>query len=322
MPDPNVGQRVAANWEAVMGSKPEDQINDDYWLLNRFSQGEGFEGRSGGDYIAVPIVYTLNGTVASYSDTDTISTTRTDFLDRYEIQWKEYAGTYVASELEKDRNAGEGSVFPLVPAKLQNLKDSFRSTLNSDMYGLGTANGSKVLTGLQALVSTTPTTGTSQAINRANFAFARNQQTTGTKTTTAFDNLRAAMRSNYNLCSNGVADAHPTFAVTDRATFEGFEGLLIANERFAEKTNGDGGFKNEVLKFKGAMLAYDNDCPAGNLYFLNPKFLKLVYKTGSWMKARPAVNPANQTIDIVLIRTMCNLVALQPRRLGVVSAIN
>ena len=321
MADPNVGQRVAANWEAVIGDKPEDQIHDDYWLLNRLSKGEGFKGLDGGDYIAVPIEYDVNGTVASYSDTDTISTTRGDFLDRYEAQWKEYAGTYVASELEKDRNAGAGQVFPLIPAKLNNLKDSFRRVLNTDMFGLGTGNSGKVLSGLQMLVSTTPTTGTVQAVNRANFAFARNQQTTGTLTATAFDNLRAAMRSNYNLCSNGIADAHPEFAVTTRTVFEGYEGLLIANERFADKATGDGGFKNEVLKFKGALISYDNACPAGNLYFLNTKFLKLIYKTGAWMKARPAVNPANQTIDIVLIRTMCNLVATQPRRLGVVSAI-
>jgi hypothetical protein len=321
MPDPNVGQRVAANWEAVIGSKPEDQIHDDYWLLNRFSKGDGFKGLDGGDFIATPIEYDVNGTVGSYSDTDTISTTRGDFLDRYESEWKEYAGTYVCSELEKDRNSGAGQVFPLIPAKLENLKNSFRRTLNTDMFGLGTGNSGKVLSGLQFLVSTTPTTGTVQDVNRANFAFARNQQTTGTLTTTAFDNLRAAMRSNYNLCSNGIADAHPEFGCTTRTVFEGFEGLLIANERFADKTTGDGGFKNEVVKFKGMLLAYDNACPTGNMYLLNPKFLKLVYKTGAWMKARPAVNPANQTIDIVLIRTMCNLVAIQPRRLGVVSAI-
>lgn len=321
MADPNVGPRVAANWEAVVGSKPEDQIHDDYWLLNRLSEGDGFKGLDGGDYIVCPTEYAINGTVSSYSDTDTISTTRQDFLDRYEIQWKEYAGTYVASELEKDRNAGSGAVFPLVPAKLQNLKDSMRRMFNTDLFGLGTANGGKVFTGLQVAVSTTPTTGTFQAVNRANFTFARNQQTTGTKTTTAYDNLRAAMRSNYNLCSNGMADAHPSFGVTERTTFEGFEGLLLANERFTDKASPDGGFKNETLKFKGSVLSYDVACPSGNLYFLNPKFLKLIYKTGSWMKARPAVNPANQTVDIVLIRTMANLVALQPRKLGVVSAI-
>ena len=48
MADPNVGQRVAANWEAVVKTKPEDQINNDYWLLNRLSTGPGFKGTGRG----------------------------------------------------------------------------------------------------------------------------------------------------------------------------------------------------------------------------------------------------------------------------------
>jgi hypothetical protein len=175
--------------------------------------------------------------------------------------------------------------------------------------------------GLGNLVATAPTSGTVGGINRANFSFWRNQQTSGAQSSAAFDNLRAAMRSIYNLCSNGVGDDHPSFAVTTRTVFEAFEGLLIANERFTSKSEGDGGFKNEVLKFKGAKISYDNDATAAELRFLNPKYLKLVYKTGSWMKMRPAINPANQTIDIVLVRTMCNLIATSPRRLGAVTAI-
>jgi hypothetical protein len=321
MANPNAGQRVAANWELVVKTKPEDQIHDDYWLLNQLSQGEGFVGKGGGDYIVCPIEYTLNGTVASYSDLDVISTTRYDVFDRYEAQWKEYAGSYAISDLESDRNAGEGQVFDLRAAKLESLKNSIRSTFNSDLFGAGTANSSKVFTGLQALVSATPTSGTVQGVDRSSYSFARNQQVTGTNTTSAFDNLRASMRSAYNQASNGISSDHPSFGVTTRTVFEGFEGLLLANERFSDKGSGDGGFKNEVLKFKGMKLSFDNDCLSGAMYLLNPKFLKLVYKTGAWMKAQPAQRPVNQTADFVVIRTMANLFTTNPRRLAVISAI-
>lgn len=321
MPDPNVGQRVAANWEAVVGNSPEDNIHDDYWVLNQLSKGEGFMGRSGGDFIAVPLEYALNTTVASYSDTDTISTTRVDVFDRAEFQWKEYAGTAVLSDLEADRNAGEGKVFPLLPSKLESLKNSMRASINEDLFSDGTGNSSKVIGGFRYIIATDPTTGTVGAINRANFSFWRTQQTSGAKTTSAYDNLRATMRSIYNLCSNGVANAHPAAAVTTRTVFEGFEGLLLANERFTSKEDGDGGFKNEVLKFKGAKISYDNDCPSGLLYFFNPKFLKLAYKKGSWFKMLESIRPANQTLTVYPVRTMCNLVATNSRRLGVVTAI-
>src|SRR6187399_3001471 len=138
MSAPNATQRVASNWEAVVGKGPEDNINNDYWLFNQLSKGEGFLGLSGGDFIAAPLEYALNSTVASYSDTDQISTTRGDTFDRSEWQWKEYAGTAIISDLEADRNAGEGTVFPLLPAKLENLRSSMKSTINTDLFSLGT----------------------------------------------------------------------------------------------------------------------------------------------------------------------------------------
>jgi hypothetical protein len=321
MPDPNVGQRVAANWEAVVGTKPEDNIHDDYWLFNQLSKGDGFLGRSGGDFVATPLEYALNTSVAAYSDTDTISTTRVDVFDRAQFEWKEIAGTAIMSDIEADRNKGEGQVFALLPAKLESLRNSMRGEINRQMFSNGTGTGGKEIGGLQYLISATPAVGIVGAINRANFAFWRNQQAAGTSTTTAFDNLRAVMRSIYNLCSNGIGDAHPSAIVTTRTVFEGFEGLLLANERFTSKDEGDGGFKNEVLKFKGAKISYDNDCPAGTMYFFNPRFLKLAYITGSWMKMLESVRPANQTLTVYPVRTVCNLITNNARRLGVITAI-
>ncbi len=322
MANPNVGQRVTANWEAVIGDGPEDNINNDYWLFYQLSKGDGFLGLSGGDYITRPLEYALNSTVQSYSDTDVISTTRVDVFDRTEVQWKEVAGTAILSDLEADRNDGEGKVFGLLPAKLENLKNSMRSAINTMGFGDGSGNGSKDMNGLQSIIPTDPTTSTVvQAINQGTFTFWRSKQTSGVKTTSAGDNLRAAMRSIYNQCSNGMGDQHPSTAVTDRASFELFEGLLLANERFTSKEEADGGFMNENLKFKGAKLAYDVACLAGSLYFWNPKFLKLVYKKGSWFKMLESVRPANQTLTVYPVRTMANFVTTNRRRLGVVSGI-
>jgi hypothetical protein len=320
---PNVGQRVTSNWEAVVGTKPEDNINNDYWVFYQLSKGDGFLGLDGGDYITQPLEYALNSTVSSYSDTDTIATTRNDPFDRTEAQWKEIAGTAILSDLEADRNDGEGKVFGLLPAKLENLKNSMRSALNTMILGDGTGNGSKDVNGFQSLIPTDPTASVSvQAINQSTFTFWRSKQTSGAKTTSAGDNLRASMRSIYNQCSNGMGDQHPSVAVTDRASFELFEGLLLANERFTSKEEADGGFQNENLKFKGSKLAYDVACLAGALYFFNPKFVKLVYKKGSWFKMLDPVRPANQTLTVYPVRTMCNLFTTNRRRLGCVTGIN
>lgn len=40
------------------------------------------------------------------------------------------------------------------------------------------------------------------------------------------------------------------------------------------------------------------------------------------MKAQAPIRPANQTADVVVIRTMANLFTTNPRRLGVVTSIS
>lgn len=319
---PNLGQIVANAWVAYVGGDPEDNIFEDYWMFNQFSKGKGFKSFDGGTTINGAIDYALNTTVSSYTDTDTISTTRIDVFDEYQFNWKEYAGNVVMSYLEEAKNQGSARKFNLLEGKLENLNKSLQKQLNDDMFGDGTGNNSKAIGGLALLVSATPTTGSVGGINRATFSFWRNQQASGAKTTTQFDNLRASMRSIYNLCSAGIDDTQPSFALTDRTTFEGYEGLLVANERYTDKKAGDAGFKNSVLTFKDIMIAYDKSpsLTAGSLYFLNTKYLKLAYQKGFWMKGRPSVAPANQTIEVFTVMSICNLYTSNPRRLGVVTS--
>ncbi len=318
---PNDGMTIAASWNALVNDSPEDNIFSEYWLLNRLKKGEGFLGIDGGDVITASLEYALNGTVQWYSDTEQLSTSRSETFDRAEFGWKECAGTVLQSELESAINQGSAKKFPLLDAKLKNLRSSLDDLVNAALHSPGTGSSGKEIGGLQHIVSTTPTSGTVGGINRGNFSFWRNQQVTGTRTTSAFDNLRATMRSGYNLASNGVGGKHPKFGVTTRTVFEGFEGLLIANERFTNKEAGDGGFENEVLTFKGMKLAYDDDCASGNLYMLNPQFLKLAYAKGHWYKPHKPVEPANQTVEVFKVHAICNLITTNARMLAVISAI-
>jgi hypothetical protein len=109
------------------------------------------------------------------------------------------------------------------------------------------------------------------------------------------------------------------------ATFEGFESLLTKNERYNRDNNSDKGltgFQSDKLQFKDIPISYDVACPAGLLYMLNTTNLKLAYQAGYWMKGFPSVDPANQTADIFKVMTICNLYTNNPRRLGVITAIN
>jgi hypothetical protein len=320
---PVVGQTIASSWEAIVGTKPEDQIFDEYWLLDNLSKGKAFQSVNGGRSINGAIEYAVNTTFRSYSDTETLDTTRIDVFDEFTYTWKEYAGTVVMSELEKAKNQGEGRKFDLLAGKLENLRHSARKALNEGCFSDGTGNSSKDIGGLQHIVASSPSSGTVGGVNRGTYTFWRNQQSSGAKTSTAFDNLRAVMRTVHNDCSSGVNAKHPDYWVTTQTVFEGYQSLLIANEQVTDKSadSADGNFKNEYMKFMGLPGSYDEDCPSGSLYFLNNANLKLAYQKGYWMKGFPSVDPANQTIDIFKVMTIANLISNNPRRLGVVTSI-
>lgn len=321
MADVNVGQREAAAWNAYHGDGPEDQIHDEYWLLNRLSKGKAFVGFDGGDKITGAVEHSFNPNVEWISDYQTVATARPDTFDQYGYNWKQIGGTAPISSQETAENRGSARKFDLKAAKLQNLSDTIKSDINTSLYSDGTGSSSKEVGGLRHIVSSTPTTGTVGEINRATYTFYRNQQTTGTQTSSAFDNLRSSMRTSHDACSFGMGKKSPTFGVTTDTVMRGYEGLLIANERFTDKKDGDGGYKGEMLKFRGMALAWDRDCPSGTMYLLNEEFLKLGYLNGYWMKGYPSVEPANQFITVFKTETKCNLFSPQPRRLGVITAI-
>jgi hypothetical protein len=321
MASPNDGVTIAASWNALVNDKPEDNIFADYWLLRTLKSGDSFESVAGGDEITASLMYAMNGTVQFYSDTETIGTSRTDVFDRAEYAWKEVAGTLLQSELENAINQGSAKKFDLLDQKMANLRSSLDATLNQSLFSDGNSSGGKELGGLQLLISSTPTTGTVGAISASSFSFWRNQQSSGAQSASAFDNLRATMRAVYNSSSNGVAGKHPRYAVTTQTVFQGFEGLLLVNERFEDKSEADGGFKNETLKFKGASISYDANCAAGLMYFYHPSFLKLAYLKGHWYKMTGPIRPANQTVDIYQVSARCNVITTNRRMLGVVTSI-
>jgi hypothetical protein len=319
MPTVNVGQRLATAWPNFIGKTPYDQIFPQYWLLDRLKAGKGFKSFTGGTSIQGPIEYATNSTVEPMSPYGTMTIQHLDVFDQFDFAWKMYGGHAVLSSQEQAENTGSSKKIDLEEATLQNLRKSMMDQLSVGCFSDGTGTGSLQIGGLQHLVKGTPTSGTMGGINQLTFSFWRNQTISGAGS--SYSILRASMRTLYNTCSNGYSTEHPEFFVFTATDFAGYEGLLIANERFTDKSVGDGGFKNEVLKFKGALVAYDGDCPSATGYALNTNYIKLGYLNGYWMKGYPAVDPANQFVEVFKIETKANMFVTVPRHLGVITAI-
>ena len=318
---PNRGQLVAAAWEDYVKQDPVDNIFPRFWLLENLKEGNSFR-KGAGDPITGTLEYAVNTTVKSMSELETLDITRVDVFDRYEYAWKFVGGDIVMSEFEKAVTAGAAGKFDLEAGKIENLKRSMFNQINTDLFSDGTGSGGKQAGGLQYIVSSTPTTGTVGTINAATYSFWRNQQTSGAKTSTAFDNLKGSMRSIYNLCSNGPGQETPEFAVMPRTEFEGYESLSVQFERYNRDSPDNklvSGYKGTQIMFKDIPLAFDAACPSGTAYILNRRNLFIRWML--WMKAFPPQSPVNQFADVVKILTIYNLCSDNRRRLGVVTAI-
>ena len=325
MADPALGQVTASVWEQVIGTKPSDNIFNSRALFYALGE-QGFkEEVEGGRLIEFSLEYAENTTFRSYGELDTLDTTRVDVFDAARFDWKICAGTVVYSELERLRAQAASGKFDLIAEKLENGKDSHIADMNGQLWSDGTGNGGADIGGLQSIISATPTTGSVGGINRANFAFWRNKQTSGAKTTTAFDNLRSSLRSVYNQCSSGGTMNAPTAILFHRTEFEGLEGLMTSLERYNKDSTKQRGFNasfnNDAFMFKAATCFYDEDAVSGQAYLVNPKFLKFVYLKGGWMKMYDKVDPANQLSNVHKVATFGNLGTNNSRRLGVVTAI-
>jgi len=317
----NVGQAVAAAWQAKVGTKPEDNIHDEYSQLARMEKGKAFKSFTGGRTLIGSIEFALNTTVESITPSATLPTNAVEIFDEFEYSWKQYAGTVTMTSFEESTNRGSNAKFPLLPGKLENLRASMRSRLNSDMFAV---TGGNDWNGLQSLVPDSPSSGTRGGINAATYSFWRSQQTSGAKTTNAYDNLRSSMRTIRTASAKGQGVKFPEYYVTGPLTCNGFESLLIANERVVGKENSsaNAGFDGDVYLFGKAKVFWDDDCADARMYALNYSNLLLAYQSGYWFKGYPSVDPANQLLEVFKVETQAQLITNNPRHLGVITSID
>jgi hypothetical protein len=321
MANPNMGQLLASTWKRVVTENPADQIFRDVWLFNRLNSANGgLKKLDGGEQIEVSLEYAVNTTFKSYSDMEGLDVYKVEVFDAATFDWKEHAGTVVTSWIEEFKNGGKSKKFDILERKIDNAIKSAKRSINTMLFGDGTGNSSKDWHGLRMLIPDDATTGTVGGVNRGTFTWWRTNQITDGGT--SFSTLRANMRTLYNDCSDGAFSEHPTTSVTDQTVFEGYESTLTTNERFTDKMSGEGGFKNEVLKFKGLKMAFDAEMDgSGRLYMFSEKALNLYVAKSIFLKLGKPIEPANQTIDVRKVVSVGNLVIKESRRCGVITSI-
>lgn len=251
-----------------------------------------YVGKSGGTHLEWPLEVVLNTTDLSYSGSDILPVKFSDDVILARANWKQYAAPIAITGEEKLKN-GAQRTFHLLKQKELNALESIQQQMNEHFYQDGTGNNSKRVTGLKAIISTTPTTGTLFNVSRANIVPWRNRKKDTNDFAFDTDTKIANMTQDMNLlrieCGRqkvgGKADQYPDLILCTETYYDRYAQVLQhIGQRFVNVKVGDAGFT--TLEFMGATLMHDEDMPAdagsdAQGYFINSRFMKLIYHTAA-----------------------------------------
>jgi hypothetical protein len=263
---------------------------------------------NGGTNIVEPLIYGENSTVSSYSGYDAVSLTPQSGITAAEFDWKQYAASIAISGIEEAKNNGEQAMVNLLEAKIMQAEESMKEGFNAMFFGNGTGNSGKDWSGLGNLIESGNSVG---GINGATESWWNSyEENTATALTLA------QMTTAYNTVS--VGNDHPDMVLGTQTLFEKYESLLQPQLRYTDTKTADAGFQN--LLFKAAPVAYDVDCPSGNMFFLNSKYLTLVGHSDKWFEVTPFVRPEEKDARFSLVMCYGNLTIRNRKKQGKLTA--
>jgi hypothetical protein len=253
-------------------SEVYDLISRNNALFAQMRKRGNKESVSGGYEIVRPIDFAENSTYQRYSGFEQLSIAQSEVVSAVKYDWKQASVNVVQSGLELRANNSKEAIFSLAEARRKNAMRTYANNLSIDMYSAGTADSSKQIGGLQALLSTDGT-GTVGGVNAGTYSVWANQyqNLSGSSGTLLMSRLQTLWIN----CTRG-AD-HPTMGVAENTVFSAIWNDMTQFQRYtSDDTEANFGFL--ALKFNGAPLFHDptgSGIPSGYIYFLNTNYIGL-----------------------------------------------
>lgn len=277
---PAVSKFVTTTTQSRLLPKAVDQLLDGNVLSMRLLRNA--TTWRGGTKIDIAVNLSDITAVGSYFGFDPLSTTQENIRERASFNPSQYYVAIPVSGIQKAINQGEPAVINMIAEEIKWRTERLRDEMGTDVYGDGTANNSKVLTGLKAIVDDGGAVTTYGNISRSTFA---NWQATDTAQSGSLS--LADLASDFDAAQRG--DNVPTIMVTTPAVFTLYEALLTptVSHQFSMndfRMTGTGmarvggtlaanqGFR--ALTFRGIPFVADDKCTSGYIYTLNENHLK------------------------------------------------
>jgi hypothetical protein len=272
---PNVSDIVATTIQS-RSRQIADNVTKNNALLSRLNQRGNIKTISGGNVILEELSFAENGNAGFYSGYDLLPVAAQDVISAAEFSIKQFAVPVVMSGLEMLQNSGKEAFIDLLEARLNVAEATMMNKLAQSVYSDGTGSGGKEITGLNAAVASTNTSGTYGGIDRGTWTFWRNQKYdfSDNTVTPGPTTIQNAMNTLWASCTRG--NDRPDLIVVDTVYWGFYMSSLQALQRFSSPETGNLGFPS--LKFMDADVVLDGGiggfCPSSTGFFLNTKYLK------------------------------------------------
>lgn len=272
---------------------------------------------NGGADLRQGLLYGTNSTAKWYSGHQVLDVTPQEGNTAAIYVWKQGSVSISYSGLELRQNKGDQTkIADLIKTKQMQAEEALVDLLAVGVFSDGTAAGSKQITGLGAMIETTPGTTSYAQVPTGNTAW-RNQAQASIGN--AAVNLLPKMRTLFNDCSQGrgTAATRPDFIVTTQALHEVYESLMAPQLRYTGNEGNDLGLSG--LKFKGAPVEWTDNEDTGVMHMLNSRHIALIVHEdaqGKSLSVGGFQKPVNQDSFTAQIPFMGQLVTNNRRKHG------
>jgi len=152
-----------------------DNVTKNNALLTRLRERGKYRPFTGGSTILQELSFQANNTAMYYSGAEVLNISPADVISAAQFPIKQAAVAVTINGLEMLQNSGEEQIIDLFDARLDVAEASIENLIATGIYSDGTGSNGKQITGLQAMVVASPSTGVVGGIDRATWSFWRNQ---------------------------------------------------------------------------------------------------------------------------------------------------
>jgi hypothetical protein len=305
MADPNVSEIATVAIESRSG-EIRDNVTKNNAILSRLKAKGKVRYFSGGTQINEEMTYQQNPNGGFYSGYDLLPVTAASTLTSATFNIKQYAVAVVISGLEEIQNSGKERIIDLLEARISNAEATMANDIAQGIYSDGTGSGGKTITGLQAAVTATNSSGTYGGIDRSLWTFWRQAVQTGV---TGATDIQAKANALWAQLVRGKN--RPDLIVSDNTYWSYFMSSLQPLQRFTDPKSADLGFMS--VKLMDADWVLDGGiggfAPSTQAYFLNTDYLHWrPFKGRDMVPLSPNKRaPVNQDAEVALLGFAGNL---------------